>query len=198
MAYKKLHKEYKALDQFLIDQLHIRLLIVWIWSIVVPIMFKLQGTYWSTTIIGIYLITQQCSKLLVPYFRWLSLKQVYFLLICLDFIYAFTSWTYFINPEWFLYCEALLACLFPILIEIFGINYNLYVVEHYSKKEYETIQYLGSLVFTIGGGAGYLTSVVFDLIYNNSNYSMKTFCFLFIIILVFQILNYRKNYREMK
>lgn len=198
MAYKRLHSEYKKLDKFLVDQLHIKLLIVYIWSVIVPIMMKLQGVYWTTSIIAIYLIMQQCSKLLVPYFRWLSLKKVYFWLICLDFIYAATSWTYFVNPELFLFCEAILACLFPILIEIFGINYNLYVVKKYSKSEYETIQYLNSMVFSVGGIAGYLTSMVAELIWNKQEYSMKMFCCMFIIILVFQVLNYRKNYMEMK
>lgn len=198
MAYKQLYKEYVHLNSFLKDQLYIRLILTYIWSLIIPIMFKLQGFYWTTSFIAVYLIIQQLAKLSVPFFKWMTLKQVYKTLIILDFIYFFSSLTYFYDKHLFLYIEASLAMIFPILIEIFHINYNVYVVNNYSKDVYETISYIGSMMLSLGGILGYVTVIITDLLWSKEDYSMILFCILFILVLIIQVLNFRKNYYNIK
>ena len=197
MSYKRLLGEFRELDKFLKDQLMIRLVITYIWSVIAPIIMKLQGLHWSTTLIAIYLIFSRSSGIFVPLFRWLSLKRAYKSLIVLDCIYVFMTLTYFIDVNIFLYGEALLAVLFPILVEIFYINYTVHLIEKYGKEKYENMSYLGSTTIAVGSSLGFFTVVLSDTLLANESHSILLFCTLFLFVLILQVYNYKTHYKNM-
>ena len=99
---KDLIKNYKKFDDFIKIQLFVLFIITLSWSLVLPIVTKLQGLMWTTSMISIYLILQKLSVFVMPYFKNSSLKISYSILIALDFAYMLSMFIYFVNVELFI------------------------------------------------------------------------------------------------
>jgi hypothetical protein len=163
-----------------------------------PIVAKMQGMYWTTTMIALYMIFARSSGLFVPALRWMSLRQAYKSLISLDTIYILGTLAYYVDFTLFLYIEATLAVIFPILVEIFYINYNLYVVEKYGKDKFEEISYINSLTNAVGGALGFGTVILLDFLIGDTPKQIGVFIGLFVFFLLLQIGNYRRYFLDME
>lgn len=197
MGYKRIYNDYKGLELFLKHQLWIRLFVIYVWCLIMPIVAKMQGMYWTTTMIALYMIFARSSGLFVPVMRWMTLRQAYKSLIILDLIYILGTLAYYVDFTLFLYIEATLAVIFPILVEIFYINYNLYVVEKYGKDKFEEISYINSLTNAVGGALGFGTVILLDFLIGDTPKQIAVFIVLFVIFLSLQVANYRKYFLEM-
>ena len=78
---KSMHQNF---DQFIKMQLYMVATVSLSWSLMVPIIIKLQGVLWTASIISGYLIIQKLSVFIYPYFKNWLLKQSYKYLIILD------------------------------------------------------------------------------------------------------------------
>lgn len=162
-----------------------------------PIVAKMQGMYWTTSAIALYLIFSRSSGLFVPFFRWMTLRQVYKSLIALDILYAIGTTVYFYNMDLFLYVEATLCVIFPILVETFYINYNVYIIDRYGRKKFEDLSFLNSTTNAVGGALGFGSVIFFEWLLANQAQSVSVFICLFAIYVLFQTLNYVKYFRTM-
>jgi hypothetical protein len=193
---KHLLEKLKLFDKFIIDQFLFRFSILYIWTLITPIIYKLQGLYWTTSMISLYLICTRSAGLFVPYFKSFSLKQVYRLLIFLDMIYVLVTMTYFIAPTYFLLSEVFLTVVFIIFGELFHIKYNIYIVEKYGNEVFEDVSFVGSFIVSLSGILGYGT-VMASTYFLDEAYSVAMFISFLVIGLIIQIYNYKKHYADM-
>lgn len=193
---KHLLEKLKLFDEFIIDQFLFRFSILYIWTLITPIIYKLQGLYWTTSMISLYLICTRSAGLFVPYFKSFSLKQVYRLLIFLDMIYVLVTMTYFIAPTYFLLSEVFLTVVFIIFGELFHIKYNIHIVEKYGNKIFEEVSFIGSFIVSLSGILGYGT-VMISTYFLDEAYSVAMFISFLVIGLIIQIYNYKKHYTDM-
>jgi hypothetical protein len=193
---KELLSKIKTFDDFIKDQIIFRFTILYIWTLITPIIYKLQGLYWTTYMISFYLICTRSAGLFVPYFKKIKLKNIYKSLLILDFFYIIVTLLYFVSPSYFLILEVFLTIMFIIMGEAFHIKYNIYIVEKYGKSIFEDVSFIGSFVVSLSGMLGYGT-VMFFTYFLNENYSVKLFISFLCIGLVVQIFNYIKHYKNM-
>ena len=80
---------------------------------------------------------------------------------------------------------------------VLGIGWDVYVVDKYEKQTFENFKYCATFRDGVGGIGGY--SVVI-LIYSflDEYQSMKLFVFLMLFVLLLQLYNYVRHYREME
>lgn len=192
-AVKNLIRYYKSFDDFLKMQLLIILIINLGWALIIPIVFKMQGLLWTTSMISFYLILSRATGLLSPYFRNVELKQSYFNLISLDFLYMLSINVYYFNKECFLYIEALLAVFYSIFFTVFQINYNAYIMSKYETDIYKDMKYCESAASSIAGILGYATVIFLEHTIGSSN-SIIAFEVILIFAFWLQIYNYKKYY----
>jgi hypothetical protein len=63
---KSLIKYYRSFDGFLKMQLAIILIINLGWALIIPIVYKMQGMLWTTSMISGYLILSRATGLVSP------------------------------------------------------------------------------------------------------------------------------------
>jgi hypothetical protein len=194
---KELIKNYLGFDQFLKDQLMIGLFIQCTWALVSPLIYKLQGLLWTTTYISIYMILMRMAGLFVPYFKGTHIKKAYKSIIFLNVLYVIATVLYFYDQNVFLWTESVLSVLFCINSVVLGIGWDVYVVDKYKKETFENFKYCATFRDGLGGIGGY--SVVI-LIYSflDEYQSMKLFVFLMLFVLLLQLYNYVRHYKEME
>ena len=191
----KIRKTYKNLDCFLKDQLIIGFFIQSIWTLITPIIYKLQGTLWTTAYISFYLIMMRISGLIVPYFKGAHIKVVYRNMVILNSIYFVSVYLYFINKNIFLLTESILSVFFTINSILLGIAWDLHVVKKYPIQTYENYKYLATFRDSLGGITGYSLVILMGFILDESQ-SVKTFSFMMVFVLMLGIYNYNKHYKK--
>lgn len=190
---KSLIKYYMSFDGFLKMQLIIILTISMGWALIVPIVYKMQGMLWTTSMISGYLILSRATGLISPYFRNVGLKQSYLNLIVLNFFYMLSVNIYYFSGQLFLQVEALLGIIYAIFLPVFHINYNAYVMDKYKTEIYKDMQYCEAAAGSMAGILGYSIVILLDTRFGSGNS-----IFIFEIILFFalwlQVYNYKKYY----
>lgn len=192
----RLFKSYKDLDRFLKWQLIIGLITSLTWSLCIPIMHKLQGLYWSTTYISVYLACDKMSGLFIPLFRGGSLKLYFVLCAALSAVYALSIMLYFIDVQAFLILEVILGMAFGVLGPLWRISYDMYVVKNYSKEVYEDFLYLDGFRSSLGGVLGSAFVAVVSAFFSFDQ-TVISFFGAMIIMLVLEAINWRLFYRNM-
>ena len=194
---KELIKNFKGFDRFLKDQLMIGLYIQCTWALVTPLVYKLQGTLWSTTYISVYLIMMRMSGLIVPYFKGTHIKTSYRNIIFLNFLYVIGTCLYFYDQNVFLWAESFLSIFFGVNSVVLHIGWDVYVVEKYNKETFEDYKYLSTFRDGLGGIGGNLIVIgIFSIL--DQYQSMKLFVFLMLFVLLLQVYNYRTHYANME
>lgn len=186
---------YKSLDRFLKDQLIIGFFIQCIWTLITPIIYKLQGSLWTTTYISIYLIMMRISGLIIPYFKGTHIKIVYRNMVLLNAIYFISIYLYFYNKNIFLFIESILSIFFTINSILLGITWDIYVVKKYPMEIYENYKYIATFRDSLGGITGYSFVIIMSM-FLNENQSVKTFSFMMIFVLILGLYNYNKHYKK--
>ncbi len=98
---------------------------------------------------------------------------------------------YFYDPLVFLYTESALMVIYGIIMSIFGINYDAYLMERYQTKTFKDVQYLERMTMAVSGIIGYLIVIAIDILSKDMGTSIKVFIVLLTINLVFQVYNYK-------
>lgn len=186
---------YKLLDRFLKDQLIIGFFIQCIWTLITPIIYKLQGSLWTTTYISIYLIMMRISGLIIPYFKGAHIKTVYRNIVLLNFIYFISIYLYFYNKNIFLFVESILSVFFTINSILLGITWDIHVVKKYPMEIYENYKYIATFRDSLGGITGYSLVIIMSIFLNETQ-SVKTFSFMMVFVLILGIYNYNKHYKN--
>jgi len=187
---------YTNFDSFLKWQLFTGFVASLTWSLSVPIVHKLQGLYWSTAYISLYLIFVRVSGLILPLFKGARLKNLYLVTIILNMIYAASLFLYFVDIDLFLWVEVILGILYSIVGPLMGIGWDLYVVRKYDTGVFEDFRYWEGIRDSLGGimGSGLvaLMALLTDL-----DETVKVFMFAMVFMLVVQHVNWQKHYRSM-
>lgn len=193
-----LYKSYLKFDEFLKMQLFVIAVISLSWALILPVVMKLQGLLWTASIISAYLILQKLSVFVYPYFRDWSLKQSYGYMITLDFIYLFSLPLYFYDPLVFIYTEACLMVVYGLILNVFGINYNAYLMERYSKNIFKDNQYLERIYMALAGIVGYCVVIIGEWFTNDLGIIILIFMGILSLNLAIQLYNYNKYWIKLE
>lgn len=187
---KELIKATKKFDNFLKMQLYVIFIISMSWSLILPLITKLQGLLWATSIISIFLILTKLTAFIAPRFKNIKLHLAYRNLIILDGLYLLSLSTYFISPLLFLYVEGVLMLIYTIIMSVFGIRYDAFLMKKYDITTFENVQYAERISMATASIIGYSIVVLLDLFTN----SISTVLYVFIIILLINLLMQIYNY----
>lgn len=193
---KELYKSYKGFDNFIKMQLMVIFVISLSWALILPILTKLQGLLWATSIISAYLILHRLSAFLLPYFKDTSIKQAYKNMIVLDVLYLVSVPIYFVDPLLFLYTEATLMVIYGVILSVFGISYDAFLMNKYNTSKFKDIQYSERIVMAIAGIIGYLIVIFLDVISPNMDVAIYTFMVILTANVIFQLFNYRYYWND--
>ena len=193
---KYLRESYKSFDSFLKWQLFSGFVASLTWSLSVPIVHKLQGLYWSTAYISLYLIFIRVSGLILPFFKGSKLKNLYLITIILNMIYAASLFLYFVDIHLFLWAEVILCVMYSVVGPLMGIGWDIYVVRKYNDEVFEDFRYWEGIRDSLGGilGSG-LVALITSL--TNLDQTVKVFMFAMTFMLIVQHINWNKHYRNM-
>ncbi|HIJ10770.1 TPA: hypothetical protein HA278_01810 [Candidatus Woesearchaeota archaeon] len=194
---RELIKNYLGFDQFLKDQLMIGLFIQCTWALVSPLIIKLQGLLWTTTYIAVYMIMMRMAGLFVPYFKGTHIKKAYKSIVFMNILYVLATALYFYDQSAFLWTECILSVFFCINLVVLGIGWDVYVVDKYEKETFENFKYCAAFRDGLGGIGGY-SVVIFIYSFLDEYESMKLFVFLMLFVLLLQLYNYVRHYKEME
>lgn len=193
----RLLKSFRELDTFLKWQLVIGLITSFTWSLCIPIMHKLQGLYWSTTYISVYLACDRMSGLFIPLFRGGNIRNLFLLNMALNSIYAMSLFLYFCDVHVFLIAEVVIGMCFGITAPLWRISYDLHVVRNYPNSTYEDFLYLDRFRTSLGGvlGSAFVAAIssVCDF-----DQTVKSFMFSMVLMLVLGGVNWKLFYRDIK
>lgn len=189
--------KYKHFDNFLKTQILIIAIISFNWALIIPLITKLQGLLWTTSIISAYLILQKCSAFIYPYFQSTKINKAYFIMIMLDIVYTISLGLYFIDTTIFLYTEAVLMLLYGIVMNVFGINYDTYIMRAYDNETFKTLQYMERISMALAGIFGFFIVIILDILTQDMNKIVITFMFISIIVIIAQLLNYKKYWIDL-
>ncbi len=190
-------KNFIKFDNFLKMQILIIACISFNWSLIIPLITKLQGLLWATSMISVYLILQKAMAFIYPYFQSLKINKAYALLIILDIIYTGSLSIFFINIEIFLYVEGILMLLYGIMINVFGINYDTYLMKSYDSETFKSLQYIERMAMALAGIMGFFVVILIDLITHDMNQIVITFIVISAIVVIIQIVNYKRFWRNL-
>ena len=193
---KYLRESYKSFDSFLRWQLFSGFVASLTWSLSVPIVHKLQGLYWSTAYISLYLIFIRVSGLILPFFKGSKLKNLYLITIILNMVYAASLFLYFVDIHLFLWAEVILGVMYSVVGPLMGIGWDIYVVRKYNDEVFEDFRYWEGIRDSLGGilGSG-LVALITSL--TNLDQTVKVFMFAMAFMLIIQHINWNKHYRNM-
>jgi len=179
-------------------QLLVIFVISFSWALIFPIVAKLQGLLWATSIISAYMIVHKLSTFIMPYFKNTPLKQAYKWLITLDVLYLLFIPTYFIDPLLFLYSEAALMVVYGVILSIFGISYDAYLMQTYNTTIFKDVQYVERLFMAVAGIVGYSIVIFIDVISSSIETSLYTFIVILTLNVLFQLYNYKYFWKDLK
>ena len=187
---------YTNFDSFLKWQLFTGFVASLTWSLSIPIVHKLQGLYWSTAYISLYLIFVRVSGLILPLFKGSKLKNLYLITIILNMIYAASLFLYFIDIHLFLWVEVILGIMYSVVGPLMGIGWDIYVVRKYDDKVFEDFRYWEGIKDSLGGilGSGLVALIS---VLTNLDQTVKVFMFAMAFMLIVQHVNWNKHYRNM-
>jgi hypothetical protein len=187
---KELYVAYKKFDSFIKMQLVIIFVISLSWALIMPIITKLQGLLWATSIISSFLILQQLTAFISPLFKDLHLRTAYRNLIFLDFLYLISLYTYFIDPLVFLYTEGILMLIYTIIMSVFGIRYDAFLMNKYNTQIFEYVQYVERISVATAAIIGYSVVLLLDIFTHDLSMVIFVFTVILSINLCFQMYNY--------
>ncbi len=111
----ELFNSYKRFDTFIKMQLLVIFVISLSWALILPIITKLQGTLWATSIISAFLILHKLSTFAMPWFKNFTVKETYKLLVILDGLYLVSIPIYFLSPlAFFVYRSFFDGCIWVV------------------------------------------------------------------------------------
>lgn len=121
------------------------------YTVLVPLVTKLHGVYWTTTIISAYMLLTRLSGLVAPYLRFLSLYRNTQLWVLVDSMYFTVSLLYFYNVMTFLYVDAIMMFLVLVLFNVYQVNFNAFCMSNYGEQTFKDYTYTQHKVNSVSG-----------------------------------------------
>lgn len=194
---RELFEGYKQFDSFIKMQLLVISVVSLGWALIMPIITKLQGTLWATSIIAGYLILHRLSVFIMPLFKNLKLKEGYKAIIILDVLYLAFIPIYFVSPLAFLYTEGFLMVIYGVIMTVFCINYDAYIMEEYDSAIFKDVQYIERMVVATAGLLGSAIVILVDVLSSDIDTSLYVFMVILTTSLIFQLYNYRYHWNTL-
>tara|TARA_Y100000592_G_C5459072_1_gene312984 strand:- start:1182 stop:1772 length:591 start_codon:yes stop_codon:yes gene_type:complete len=189
-------ESYNSFDSFLRWQLFTGFVASLTWSLSVPIIHKLQGFYWTTAYISIYLIFIRMSGLIMPFFKGAKLKNLYFTIIVLNTFYALSLFVYFYDVHIFLWVEVGLSIIYSVAAPLLGIGWDVYVVKEYPEDVFENFRYWEAIKDSLGGIIGSAIVAIMASL-TSLDQTVMTFISAMFMMLIIQHVNWNKFYKKM-
>jgi len=187
---KDLYLAYKKFDSFIKMQLVVIFVISLSWALIMPVITKLQGLLWATSIISGFLIFQRLTAFIAPMFKDAHLRVAYRNLIFLDFLYLISLYTYFIDPLLFLYTEGALMLVYTVIMSVFAIRYDAFLMNKYNTQIFEDVQYVERISMATAAIIGYSVVFLLDIFTHDLSIVIWVFTVILSINLCFQLYNY--------
>lgn len=143
------------MDNYLKRQLKATFLGGLTYTILVPLMTKLHGVYWTTSMISVFMLLTRVSVAVAPLFRHWSLWQCYWLWLGCDILYMGVSYLYFIDIPMFLYVDTLLMFIVMIVGTVYLVNFNTFCLHRYGETIYKDYSYMKGIVASVSGGISF-------------------------------------------
>jgi len=192
----KLFESYDKFDAFIRMQFLVLFVINFSWALIIPIVTKLQGMLWATSLISGLLILHRLSTFLMPLLKKVTLKGTYKVLIWMDFLYLVGIPLYFVSPMGFLYTEALIMVFYGLYVNMLGINYNVFLMEKYQAEIFKEVQVVSAMIMSVAGIVGFVIVALIDIISSSIETSLYFFMALLTINLMFQLYNYKYYWKD--
>lgn len=191
-------RSYKTFDNFIKMQLLNVMVACFSWSLIIPIITKLQGTLWAAYMISGFLSLNQLSAFVSPFFKHISLKTAYIAMIALSIIYFCSLILYFYDPYVFLYTESVLMFLYGITMSIYSINYDVYIMNRYNQHVFKDIQYINRMLVAGAAILGYGITAMIDLVVSNIATTIICFMVMLGISLCIELVNYNYFWKNIE
>jgi len=187
---KNLFNSFKKFDAFLKMQLLVIFVISLSWALMVPVITKLQGLLWATSIISGFLILSRLTAFIAPMLKDTHLRIAYRNMIVLDLLYLLGIYTYFIDPLLFLYVEGALMLAYTVIMSVFSIRYDAFLMKRYNTDIFEDVQYAERISMAIAAIIGYSIVLFLDIFTKDLAIVIVVFSVILSINLFFQLYNY--------
>ena len=183
-------RSYKTFDNFIKMQLLNVMVACFSWSLIVPIITKLQGTLWAAYMISGFLILSQLSAFVSPFFKHMSLKTTYRATITLLVFYFCSLPIYFHDPRIFLYVESVLMFMYGINMSIYSINYDVYIMNRYNQDVFKDIQYINRMLISAAAIIGFVITALIDLLVSDIGTTIICFMVMLGMSICVELINY--------
>ena len=187
---KDLYLAYKKFDSFIKMQFIVIFVISLSWALILPLITKLQGMLWTTSIISAFLIIQRLTSFVSPFFKNANLVISYRNLIILDLLYFISLYSFFISPLYFIYIEGTLMLVYTVIMSVFSIKYDAFLMKRYNTETFENVQYIERMIMSAAAICGYFVVIVLDIFSEDMTATIITFYYILGINLLFQFYNY--------
>jgi len=185
----------KKFDSFIKMQFKVTFLLTFSYSLLIPLITKLQGLEWSIVIISSFFIFRQLSNFALPIFKKVRTKTLYGFLIIFDVVYLMTMFIFFFNPIVFLYVESIILIVYGVIVNAFFISYEPFLLKNY-EKDYKNIQYTNKIIVSIANILGFVIVIIINKMFDNLNYNVILFIIMTTITITFQIYNIKIHWKN--
>lgn len=187
---------YKNFDDFIKMQIFVIFIVALGWSLILPIITKLQGLLWAASFISLFMIIGQLRSFICPFFKHWPLKKSYALLVINGGVYFLSLPIYFYDVNVFLVVEAIIVAIHGIIVSIFTINYDAFIIKRYDTEIFKDIQYLESIAFSLGNVLGFSIVALIDVITKDLNIVISICMMILCINLIIKTYNYKVFWKD--
>lgn len=188
---------FKTFDSFLKWQLFIGFFGSLTWALIIPLMNKLQGLYWTTAFISISYMFNNFAGFIIPLFKGIKLNKIMLFYILTSVVYLFSLSFYFININAFLIIESIVSFCFCICYPVLAISWELYVIKKYNIETFENFRYWEGIRSSFGHILGSIIIAIITLFFDIKSTLIITSVFLFLMIII-QLFNWFKFYKNIE
>ncbi len=192
----KILDTYRGFDSFLKWQLWVGLISSITWALVIPVVHKLQGLYWTTAYISIYHMTVSSTGLILPLFKGMPLRKASLIDILISVIYALSLFVYFFSINAFLVLEAVLTVAGGVFFNLRSIGWEAYTVEKYGLQTFRDFRYWLHVRYSLGNILGGILVALIS-VFCDTGETLKVFGVAMVIMLTAHGLNWHKHYLKM-
>ena len=177
-------------------QLMVGFIVTLSWSLIIPVVVKLQGLLWALSVIAFYKIVKHMGNFLLPLLNNIELKDAYRYIIIMDALYLICIPLYFVDTETFLIAEAINMVAYTVISNKFHVIYNRFVALRYIESVYNHIQNAERMIHSVASIIGYLIVISVEYISSNIEVAIYTFIVILLVNLTFQYYNYLTYWNE--
>ena len=160
-----------------------------------PFEHKLEGLYWTTSLIALWSIVYKIANLAQVAFKHIRIITTFKAIMMCDMMFFIVVCSYYVDINIFLYGSASLGVFYSILSSLSTNQFNDLVNKHFSDK-FNDLQYLNDTLFVIGGISGSLMLIGVEKI--NSVYTVPVLLIMIGILVLWQVYLLGTTWKEIE